>query len=430
MSVQLETLGPCVRRLTVEVPAERVRTAFENQYKQLSRRVAIPGFRKGHVPVDEIRRRFGSDVQQDVIKELINESYPAALAEQKVRPISYPVIEKADVGLDNILKYIARFEVLPAFEATGYKAMDLSGVAEPEVTDHEVEHQLHHFAEEYATLEPVPEGRTIQNGDRVVIDYDGTINGRPFEGGFGEDTAVEVGHGHFLKDFEEGLVGMREGESKKIPVKFPDDYPSEEVRGKDAEFTLTVKEHKLLNKPQLTDDFLKDNTDYESLAALKQSLRERIQGRKRQGHRQELKRRVSESLRAANPLELPESLVLQDTESLMRQMAYEMAMSRIEKEQIQDMLASQRDRMVETARARVHTGLLLQKIGEQEKIEVSDADMEAEFARIAESEGGSAEAVKARYEREKWHDALRDRIFQEKVYDFIIGQGLQRIVTR
>ena len=427
--IPLETISACIRRLTLEVPPEKVLPVIEDEYRRLAKNVRVPGFRKGKVPRQEIERRFKGEVEREALQHIIEKSYVEAVEEQKLQPISQPVVEEANLREDRGVTCKLKFEVIPEFEADHYKAISFSDVPEDPVKDTEVEDEILQHRMMHSTLEPLEKERPVAADDYLTIDFEGTIGGVAFEGGSGKNVAIEVGKGRFIDNFEKGLIGFNRGETRSVPVHFPNDYPNEELKGKDVVFRITVQEQKLRKVPELNEDFIRSYTESNSVEDYRAEVRSQVQKSKERNRRNAIKLKIAEHLRNHHSFETPQSLVAREAEQITREMAYRMAMARMPRERMQELLETEREKTVRVAEDRVRLGLIFEKIAEKEKIELTDADLEVEYRRVAEETKRGAESVKAEYEREHWVAALRNRLFQERVYDFLIANGLNRLVA-
>jgi len=249
MRVSIETTSGLERRLTVGVPAERVDGAVEQRLVEAARNVRLPGFRPGKVPMKVMKQRFGPGVRQEVLGQVISQSFQEAVISEKLRPAGQPTIEPRSFEPGKDLEYTATFEIFPTIEVN-----DVAGfaVSRPvaEVTDADVDEIIDIFRKQRGELKSVE--RAAETGDTVVIDFEGTKDGEAFDGGTAADQSLELGSGKMIPGFEDGIVGMSAGEEKTIDVTFPEDYGSEELQGAAAQFKITLKEVKSMELAPLT----------------------------------------------------------------------------------------------------------------------------------------------------------------------------------
>ena len=272
MKVTVEELSPSRRALNVEVALEQVAATMEATLKELSRKIHVPGFRKGKVPPEIIQRRFQSDIQEEVLRELIPDSYRQALTQVELTPVSQPRVEDVHFHAGEPLRYRAIVEVKPPVTMKDYRGIPLERKA-VEVTDQEVERALEFLREDAAEYAPM-EGWPAMRDDLIVLDHEGSIHGKPFKGGSGKNLTLLLGRGGYLPGFEEEVVGLQKGDSKQFRLTFPADSPRKDLAGRTAEFRVTIKEVKKRRVPELNDEFARTAGDVESVAALRDKLQD------------------------------------------------------------------------------------------------------------------------------------------------------------
>jgi len=390
MKVTVEELSPCKRALHVELPPEQVAATMEATLKELSRKIHVPGFRRGKVPPQIIQRRFQSDIQEEVLRELIPDSYREALTQVDFTPVGQPRVEDVHFHAGEPLRYRAVVEVKPPVEVKDYRGIPLERKA-VEVTDQEVDRALEFLREDAAEYVPM-EGWPALRDDLIVLDHESTIHGKPFKGGSGKNLTLLLGRGGYLPGFEEQVVGLQKGDSKQFRLTFPADYPRKDLAGRTAEFKVTVKEVKKRRVPELNDEFAKTVGDVDSVAALRDKLREQLKARKTREQEAELKRAMLEKLAAAHEVELPETLVEAEAGSLLQEMLSTVRASGGRLQGLAENAEALTARAFELARRRVKESLLLEAMARQENLAVSDAEVDAEIEAMAAAypaEGGA-----------------------------------------
>ncbi|MFB6259886.1 MAG: trigger factor, partial [Thiohalorhabdaceae bacterium] len=253
MEVSVSEGSGLQRQLTVKVPAERVNQELDQRLRQLAQKVNLPGFRPGKVPLHVVEQKYRNEVYGEVMNELLSQTYSEALEQNELNPVAQPDVEPGELKRDEEFAYTANFEVYPEVEPTGYKGMELTKRT-AEVDDAAIDETIERLREMRADYQPVE--RAAAEGDQVLIDFAGQIDGEAFEGGEASDYTMELGSGRHLKEMEEGLVGASAGETRTIRVPFPDDYPREDLAGKTAEFEVTVKEVREKQLPEVDEAFL------------------------------------------------------------------------------------------------------------------------------------------------------------------------------
>src|SRR5574341_608000 len=253
MKVTVEELSPSKRALHIELSPDRVTARLEATFRQLSQKLQLPGFRKGKVPREIIQRRFEADVKDEVLRELIPDSYREALAQAALQPVSQPQVEDVHFHAGEPLTYRAVVEVKPPVEVRDYRGITLSR-DKVEVTDKEVDRALEYLQEEAAEYVPM-EGWPAVRDDLVILDHEGSIHGKPFKGGTGKNLALILGREGFVPGFAEQILGMQKGESKDFGLALPDDSPRRDLAGRTVDFRVTVKEVKKRRLPELNGEF-------------------------------------------------------------------------------------------------------------------------------------------------------------------------------
>jgi trigger factor len=412
--VSVESTEGLERRLKVEVPAERVEGEIDKRLKDMGRRARIKGFRPGKAPLKVIRQQFGAQVREDVVSEMVRESWIEAISQEKLRPVSTPRIEGHSAPKGEGLSFTAVFEVFPEIELKGHEGMPVEKpVAEvaPADVDTMIEKLRHQRGEWHAV------DRQAGEGDRVTIDFDGEIDGQPFRGGAGNDVGVVLGEGRMLHDFESGLSGIAAGEERTIQVEFPQDYGSDEVAGKKAQFK--VKAHKVeeMRLPEVDEAFclafgVEEGGVERLRAEVEANMREELEKRVREV----LKRQVMDKLVAANDFDVPKALIEQETESLRRDMARRMNPN-VEADKLE---LPPREPFEKPARFRVALGLLIGEIVRRQEIR-ADADRIQQQLRVIGENYGDVETVTRVYRNNpQLMEQVETAVLEEQVLDWLL----------
>lgn len=417
MKVTVEELSPSKRALHVELPPERVAATMEATLRDLGRKIQVPGFRKGKVPPEIIQRRFQSDLQEEVLRELIPDSYRQALAQTDLTPVSQPRVDDVHFHEGEPLRYRAVVEVKPPVTVTEYRGIPLERKS-VEVTDQEVDRALEYLREDAAEYVPM-EGWPALRDDLIILDHEGTIHGKPFKGGSGKNLTLVMGRGGYLPGFEEQILGMQKGDSKQFRLPFPEDFPRKELAGRTADFRVTIKEVKKRRVPELNDEFARTVGDVDSLAALRDKLREQLKERKTRDQEAELKRALLEKLAAAHEVEAPETLVEAEADSLLREMLGTLRASGGRVQGLAENAEGLTAKALEVARRRVKESLLLEALARQEALAVSEEEIEAEIQAIAAVYRQDPSAVRRALEDPSRRDGLTARLLERKALDFL-----------
>ncbi|MRH42942.1 trigger factor [Aquibacillus halophilus] len=387
MSVKWEKQEGNEGILTVEVGAEAFDQALDQAFKKVVKQVQLPGFRKGKVPRGLFEQRFGVEsLYQDAVDIILPEQYTSAVEEAGIEPVDQPEVDVEQIEKGKSLIFTAKVTVKPEVKLGDYKGLEVEEV-ETEVTDEDVEHELKHQQEHQAELVVKEEG-SVEDGDTVVMDFEGFVDGVAFEGGQAENHQLEIGSGSFIPGFEEQLVGKETGAETEVVVTFPEEYHAEDLAGKEATFKVKIHEVKAKELPELDDEFAKDvDEEVESLEELKKKTRERLEEQK--ANEADNKKRESLIEQASNnaEVEIPEAMVsseldrmLKEFEQRLQQQGMTMDMYFQFSGQDEDALKEQ---MKEDAGKRVKTNLTLEAIIHEENVEVSDEDVNKELESMA-----------------------------------------------
>jgi trigger factor len=398
MSAKWEKLEGNRGVLTVEVEAAEVNKGLDAAFQKVVKKVNVPGFRKGKMPRALFEKRFGVEsLYQDALDILLPEAYASAIVETGIEPVDRPEIdiEKMEKGQNLIFK--ATVIVKPEVKLGEYKGLEVEAF-DATVTDEEVEKEITALQERQAELVVKEEG-TAANGDTVVIDFEGFVDGVAFEGGKAENYSLELGSNSFIPGFEEQLVGTATGESKDVEVSFPEEYHATELAGKPAVFKVTLHEIKTKELPALDDEFAKDvDEEVESLDALKEKIKNRLVEDKNHQAEHHVRDAVVEAAANNAEVEVPEVMVETEIDRMMNEFEQRLQMQGMNIDlyfQFSGQTeADLRGQMKEEAANRVRVNLTLEAIAKAENIEATDADVEQELEKMAGMYNMSVENIK------------------------------------
>ena len=371
MQVKVESLSKIKKKINFEIPADRVGAEIDKAFEEIRKRANVKGFRKGKVPRTYVEKHFSAMMEQDVLKNLVQDTYFKALHEEKLFPVAHPVIESDDLKKGEPFKYSATVEIYPEVKIEEYAGLEV--VKEQFVKDEEVvAKRLEEMRENMAQLKPVEEERPAAQGDFLTIDFKGFLGGVPFENGSAEDFQLELGAGRFIPGFEEQIIGQKIGEEKSITVTFPEDYNSKELAGKEATFAVTVKEIKVKELPLLDDDFAKAIGEFETIDQLRAKIAEMHEKQEKQRIEADLRDRTIKAFIAKNPLEIPEALVEKQLQIMLDGTKKRLDMEKLSLEMMGLDDAGYKARFRDTAEVQVKGALLLDALADQEGIKVED----------------------------------------------------------
>lgn len=388
MQVSVEATKGLERKMTVHVPAERVENEVDTRLRRLGRTAKVKGFRPGKVPFNVIRQQYGAQVREDVVQELLRETYGEALQQQKLRPAGAPAIDPVSTEQGAGLRYTATFEVYPEVELKKTEGLKIERQA-AEVTDADVEAMIERMRKQRGEWKRVE--RTASVGDRAVIDFHGKLKGEDFPGNKGEKMPVELGAGRMVEDFEKNLAGVKAGDEKTFDVKFPKDYHAEDLKGQKVSFTVKVHEVQELVLPDVDEAFCKQFGVAEGgVEKLREDVRAHMERELAAALRRQGKEKVLDALIEANKVDLPNALVDEEIHSMQHDMAKRMGMGdKADPHQLP------RDLFEERARKRVALGLLLGEFIKSQKLKASAEKVAALLDDAAANYPDPAEAIRS-----------------------------------
>lgn len=413
MQVSVESTGALERRMEVQVPAVEIDKAVDERLQRLSRTVRLKGFRPGKVPVKVVRQQFGQQVRQEVLGDVMQSSFAEAVEQEKLTPAGGPRIEPINVG-EGDLKYRAVFEIVPHIELKGLDTLPVErSVAD--VSSADVDAMIENLREQKPTFASVE--REARDTDRVTVDFVGTIDGQPFEGGSGENIPIVLGGGRMLPDFEAGLVGARAGEQRTVPVTFPQNYGAPALAGKRAEFAITVKSVEERHLPELDDEFCKSyGVEQGGITQLRSEVEENMRRELSDAIRSQLKKQVLDGLAAANPLELPKSMVDAQVRDLQVDAGRRMGARDVSQ-------LPPPDAFQDAARRRVQLSLLVGEVIKTANIQVNQAQVQARFQELAQQYPDAVQAVEQYRTNPQMRRQMEAAVLEDQVVDWLLERA-------
>ncbi|WP_270164692.1 trigger factor [Paenibacillus sp. SYP-B4298] len=426
MKASWEKIEKNLVEISVEVEAEQVTQALDKAFKKVVQKVNVPGFRKGKVPRSMFEKRFGIEsLYQDAIDILLPEAYSAALRETGVIAVDRPEIDVEQFATGETFKFKAKVTVKPEVTLGEYKGVE---VEEPqvEVTEEELAAELERLQQRHAELIVIDEGEA-KNGDTTIIDFEGFVDGEPFEGGQSERYALELGSGSFIPGFEEQLVGMNIGDFKDVEVTFPEAYHSENLAGKPAVFKVKLHEIKRKALPALDDEFAKDVSEFDTLEEFKQDLTGRLKEQKEKAAVQAREVAVVEKVAQAAEIEIPEAMISTETDYILRDFenrlrSQGMSLDLYYQFSGQDE-AALRGQMRVDAEKRVRNNLVLEQIAKVEDITISEEELSEELEKLSVSYNRPAEELREIFTRNGNLENLREDLMLRKTIQFLIDNS-------
>ncbi len=412
--VSVQSTGALERRMEVQVPAARVEQEMTQRLRNVSRTVRLKGFRPGKAPIKVVRQQFGKEIHQEVIGELMRRSFAEAVQEQKLNPAGGPRIEPIATAEGQDLKYTAIFEVLPDVTLKGIDAIKVDRPV-ASVTEEDVDVMIESLRKQNPRWNEVT--REARQADRVTVDFSGTVDGEAFEGGKGENVQITLGAGQMLPEFESGLLGVAAGARKDIPLRFPDNYHAKALAGRNAVFDVSVKKVEEPEVPPLDEEFCRSFGIAEGgVGALRQAVGDNMRRELEQSLRSRVKTQVLDQLLAANPLELPGTLV----ESQVRELQLEMA-RRVGARDASQIPA--REPFLQPARRRVALGLLINEIIKSEKIEVDRAQLNARLEEMVATYDDPQAMLRAYQQNQQAMHQVEMLVLEDQVVDWLVTRA-------
>lgn len=398
MSAKWEKLEGNEGVLTVEVEASEFNRALDQAFKKVVKKVQIPGFRKGRIPRHIFEKRFGVEsLYQDALDIILPDAYMKAVEETGIEPVDRPEVDVKQIEKGKELVFTAKVTVKPEVKLGDYKGLKVEEL-DTEVTDQDVENELKQLQERQAEL-VVKEDGQVEEGDTVVIDFEGFIDGEPFEGGKAENYSLEIGSGSFIPGFEDQLIGKKAGEETDVEVTFPEEYHAEELAGKPATFKVKIHDIKTKELPELDDEFAKDvDEEVESLEELKKKTRDRLENQKKQEAENHKRETVIEKASENAEVDIPDAMIETELDRMMKEFEQRLQMQGMTMDMYYQFSGSDenalKEQMKDDAEKRVRTNLTLEAIAQAENIEVTEEDVEKELENMAEMYQTDVENIK------------------------------------
>lgn len=395
--------------MEVQVPAERVEKAVDERLQRMSRTVRLKGFRPGKVPVKVVRQQFGQQVRQEVLGDVMQSTFNEAVVQEKLTPAGGPRIEPINLEQGADLKYRAIFEVLPQIEIKGVESLNIERPAAT-VSTVDVDAMIQNLREQRPTYNEVE--REARDTDRVTIDFDGTIDGTPFEGGKAESFQVDLGAGRMLADFEAGLRGAKAGDKKDIELTFPANYAAN-LAGKHAKFAVTVHKVEERQLPELNEEFAKVyGVEDGGIDRLRSEVQENMERELGEAIKARVKKQILDGLLAANPIELPKSMVDAQVRELQLDAARRMGAR--DASQIPPAEGFQ-----EPARRRVALSLLIGEIIQNAKIQIDQAQVQTRFEELAAQYPDQGQALQQYRSNPQFRRQMESAVLEDQVIDWL-----------
>ena len=424
MSVKVEnTENKNEVKLSFEVEAEKFDEAMKKVYVKTAKYFTIPGFRKGKAPMNIVEQHYGSEIfYEDTFNELVPEIYDEAIKENKIEAVSRPDIDITQIGKGKNLIFTATVQIKPEVKLGKYKGIELKKI-EYTVSDKEVEHELGHMAEHNARLVTI-EDRPVEKGDIAVIDFEGFLDGKPFEGGKAEKHELEIGSNTFIPGFEDQVIGMKIDEEKDLNVTFPEDYFSKDLAGKPVIFKVKVHEIKKKELPKMDDEFAKDVSEFDTLEELKNSIKDKLQKENDDKAKYETEDNAIKAVCDDVELDIPSGMIETEVDNMVKDVEQRLQYQGLTLDQYYTLSGKtetqMRDEMKETAEKNVKSRLVIEAIIKAEDIKPEESEVEDKLKEMAKNYNKTEEEMlKNTYLK----DYITSNMKYEKAIQFIIDNA-------
>ncbi len=417
MQVSVESEGGLQRKLTVAVPEDTIEQAVQTRLQNLTRTAKIKGFRSGKVPLKVVKQHYGIQVRQEVLGEVIQSSFYEAVSREKLRPASSPNISTQQAEFGQGLEYTATFEVYPEIQVA-----DISGVTiekqVSDIADSDLDEMIDTIRKQQIQWDVVD--KVAETGDQITVDFKGIIDGEAFDGGTGQDMSVEIGKGSMIKGFEEGLVGLKLDDEKTLELTFPEEYHAKNLAGKDVQFEIKVKNVKAAKLPEIDEEFAKamgiaDGNIEKMREAVKNNMQRELDARMKSS----VKQAVMDKLLETNKIDIPEALIQEESQVLLKQMQSNLTQQGMQQSQ----LSLDASMFKGQAEKRVALGLIMTELVKQQQIK-ADADKVRNFIEEMASTYDKPEDVIKWYYGDKQRMAeVESIVMEEQIVDWVLGQS-------
>ncbi len=428
MKANLEKVSTLGRKLNITVPATVVASTFDKMLKGIQKQAAIKGFRQGKAPIATIKSIYGDRVKQDVVQELVQKHYFEAIQEQQIDPISYPEFEFDQPEESKDFNFTANFDVKPEVNLKKYENIEVEQ-EKFAVGDDKINEVLENIRSSRSVLVDVLEDRPAQMGDVAIVDFDGSVDGAPLEGGKGAGHNLELGTKSFIDGFEEGIVGMKTGSEKTLSLKFPTPYHAKELEGKPVEFKVKLTGLKKKDLPTMNDEFVAQmmgggnimgEGGTKTLEGLKETIRKDMEESEHKRIENDFKNRLLRKLVELNPVDVPASMLQEQKAALVEDMKKKMLDQGLTDDQFVDYTQKWDKDFEKTAADMIQSGFIIDTIAKKHDLKCTPDDLENKFAEYTKQTGIDLARIKEFYGRPEQTSRLTYMITEEKVIAFLM----------
>ena len=423
MEAKMEKIDVNIVKFEVKVEAEKFDAALTRAYKKNVKNFNVPGFRKGKVPMNVVKKYYGIEVLlEDAVNFAIEGSYSEVLKENNIVPVDYPKIDVVEVGEGKDFVYTAEVTVYPEVELGEYKGLSIEKKTY-EVTEEEVSKKLKEMQEKNARVEAKEEG-TVENGNIAVIDFKGYVDGEAFQGGEGKDYSLEIGSKTFIDTFEEQLVGAKVNDTVEVNVTFPENYGKEELNGKPAKFEVTIKEIKVKELPELDDEFAKETSEFDTIADLKADVTKKLEEANAERSEREFEEAVITAVAGNAKVEIPEVMVEKEVDKMVQNLQQRLQYQGLTLEQYFQFTGTDEEKMREymrvNAQTKVKVDLVLEAIQKAENIDATEEEIKEKAVEVAKMYSASEDEKMVDLLMQSQQAALRADVITNKTMKLLL----------
>ncbi len=422
VAVKVEEISPVKKKLLFDISWVDVKNELDACYRDMNRKAKIKGFRPGKVPRKILESMYKDHVEGEAITNLVNKYYWNAVKEKGITVVTQPEIDQNGIEEEKNFVFAATVEVEPVIEPNNYIGLELEK-QEKEVTENDVESRLQQIRHMFGTMEEVTDDREVKGGDFVVIDFTGTLGGESLKEMTSENYLLEIGSGAFVPGFEDQIIGMKKDQTKRIQVKFPDDYGMQRIAGKDIEFSVTLKSIKERVLPEIDENFIRNFDKFESLEELRTDIRETLKEENVARSETALKDQIVTKLLESNEFEAPPSFIERQIYYMMADTRRAMASRGLSRKEIDELSAKYKEIYRDEATKVVKSVILMKNIAVKESISVDDGELDGKIMAMAQRRGQDFEPFKKSLEDADMIENIKEEILTSKAFGFVEGKA-------
>ncbi|HQA82777.1 MAG TPA: trigger factor [Syntrophales bacterium] len=426
---KFEDVSQIKKKLYFDVPWLEVEKELEKAYDHLRKTAKIKGFRQGKVPRNILETYFKDNAESDAASNIIAKHYQEEMDDRKLRPAGYPNVDHQGLKKDETFSFNVTVEIEPVFEPKDYIGLELEK-ADPEVTEDAINKKIDKLRHFYSYMEDVSEDRGVEKGDFTSIRFEGKLDGESIKEMTSDNYFLEVGSGQFIEAFEENLMGMRREETRTFTMVFPQDYHVENIAGKEVEFTVTLKDHKIRKLPELDENFVKNFDRFNSLEELRADLTKELAVELENKSKSDLREVMMDRLIANNELEVPSIMLQHQLDQMVFEAARRWTANGIPNDKAKEMAENMRDHMKGDAERIVKAGMILKAIAEKENIAVEESEIEERIRGLAGYYAQDYEKIRKQIEDSHMMEGMENELLTKKVIEFIEGKAVITTVKK